>query len=131
MEGYMEERQIQGAEYQDTILDQFDEYRLDSQEQGLIYSEIRTEQGDEYAELREEQGDQYSAEMRAYGDERSDWQETREKAISSAEALLGSIYDNYNHALGGGLAKRWLALIGINCFLIVAVLFFQKRKDVV
>jgi ABC-type multidrug transport system ATPase subunit/pSer/pThr/pTyr-binding forkhead associated (FHA) protein len=131
MSDYMDQRQIQGAEYQDSILSQFDQYRVDSQIQGQGYSSLRTQQGDEYADLRQEQGDQYSADMRAYGDQRAAWQETREKAISSAEALLGTIYDNYNHALGGGLTNRWLALIGINGFLLVAVLFFQKRKDVV
>jgi len=128
---YMDQRQVQGQEYQDSILKQFDQYRLDSQVQGQGYSTLRTEQGDEYAVLRQEQGDQYSTEMRTYGDERAAWQETREKAISSGEALLGTIYDNFGHTLKGGLGQRWLALIAINAFLLVAVLFFQRRKDVV
>ena len=131
MNEYMDQRQVQGQEYQDSILDQFDQYRIDSQIQGQEYSTLRTTQGDEYAGLRQTQGDQYSTDMRAYGDQRAAWQETREKAISSAEGLLGSIYDNYGHAMGGGLVKRWVALICINIFLLVAILYFQRRKDVV
>ncbi len=129
MADYMNQRQAQGQVYQDSILSQFDQYRLDSQAQGNVYSALRTDQGDEYAILRQNQGDQYSTEMQTYGDQRAAWQETREKAISSAEALLGTIYDNYGHALKGGLTQRWLALIGINVVLMAAVLFFQKRKD--
>jgi hypothetical protein len=128
---YMDERQGQGDQYQDEILGQFDQYRVDSQDQGKAYSDERTMQGDEYATLRQQQGDEYSTAMRIYGDERAAWQEAREKAIGSAEALLGTIYDNYSQALKGSVYMRWGALLIINFVLLVAVLFFQKRKDVV
>jgi ABC-type multidrug transport system ATPase subunit/pSer/pThr/pTyr-binding forkhead associated (FHA) protein len=128
---YMDQRSAQGQEYQDQILGQFDAYRLDSQEQGQAYSDVRTEQGDEYASSREAQGDEYAEEMRIYGDERADWQENREKAISSAEGVLGAIYDNYAHTMKGSLLNRWLALVLINTVLLVIVLVFQKRKDLV
>ena len=131
MGAYMDQRSIQGQEYQDQILGQFDEYRIDSQEQGQIYGDQRTIQGDEYAEMREDQGDEYSDAMRVYGDVRADWQESREKAISSAEGVLGAIYDNYAHAMKGSLWTRWLALLLINAVLLVSVLVFQKRKDLV
>ena len=65
---YMDQRKVQGQQYQDTILGQFDQYRLESQVQGQDYSVLRTNQGDEYAALRQAQGDEYSADMRAYGD---------------------------------------------------------------
>ncbi len=126
---YMDQRSAQGDEYQDQILGQFDEYRLDSQVQGSAYSDVRTIQGDEYAALREDQGDEYAEDMRIYGDVRADWQENREKAISSAEGVLGAIYDNYAFAMKGSLYNRWLALILINAVLLVVILVFQKRKD--
>lgn len=131
MTAYMDARAGQGQEYQDSILGQFDEYRLDSQEQGQAYSEIRTAQGDEYADLRQAQGDEYAAAMRAYGDTRAGWQESREKAISSAEAMLGSIYDNYQQAFDGSVVGRWVNMAIIMAALSLFVLVFQKRKDVV
>jgi hypothetical protein len=69
--------------------------------------------------------------MRLYGDARAAWQESREKAIGSAEAVLGAIYDNYGHAMQGSLYLRWLALGVIIILLLGVVLAFQKRKDVV
>ena len=126
---YMEQRAAQGLVYQDQILAQFDEYRRESQEQGQEYSEARTLQGDEYAASREAQGEEYSDEMRAYGDLRTEWQESREKAISSAEGVLGAIYDNYAHTMKGSLWVRWVALVLINAVLLIIVLVFQKRKD--
>lgn len=131
MGSYMDQRQEQGNEYQDSILGQFDGYREDSKAQGAAYSEVRTAQGDEYAELREAQGDEYAADMTAYGDERAEWQESREKAINSAEAVLGSIYDNFQQAFRGTVIGRWMIMGVIMAALVVAVLVFQKRKDVV
>jgi hypothetical protein len=112
-------------------LDQFTEYRADSQYQGDVYSQLRTQQGDEYAALRQIQGDEYKQAMQAYGDERANWQESREKAISSAEALLETTYDNYGRAFRGTVISRWFALTVIMAVLTVLVTYFQKRKDVV
>ncbi len=131
MDSYMDLREEQGQEYQDSILGQFDGYREDSQEQGAEYSTVRTGQGDQYAALREAQGDEYAAAMTAYGDERAEWQESREKAINSAEAVLGSIYDNFQQAFGGTVVGRWTIMGVIMAALMGLVLVFQKRKDVV
>ncbi|MBN1666839.1 MAG: FHA domain-containing protein [Anaerolineales bacterium] len=131
MATYMDARAAQGDDYQDLILGQFEQYRLDSQAQGEAYSDVRTAQGDEYADLRQTQGDEYSVAMRVYGDDRAEWQEAREKAISSAEGVLGSIYDNYQQTFKGAVFNRWVLLIVIMAALSVFVLVFQKRKDVV
>ncbi len=131
MDSFMDQRQEQGNEYQDSILGQFDGYRDDSKAQGAVYSELRTEQGDQYADLREQQGDDYSVAMTKYGDERAEWQESRDKAINSSEAVLGSIYDNFSQAFRGTVVGRWVTLGVIMVVLLVTVLVFQKRKDVV
>ncbi len=128
---YMDQRQAQGEQYQSQVLDQFEQYRLDSQAQGQEYSDQRTAQGDEYAILREQQGDEYADAMRAYGDDRAAWQESREKAISSAEGLLGNIYDNFTQVFSGEVYTRWLNMAWIMIGLFAFVLFFQSRKDVV
>ena len=131
MDTYMDQRQDQGNEYQDSILGQFDGYRDDSKEQGAAYSDVRTQQGDQYADFREQQGDEYATAMEKYGDERAEWQESRDKAINSAEAVLGSIYDNFSQAFRGTVVGRWSILGVIMAVLLVTVLVFQKRKDVV
>ena len=101
-------------------MEQMEGYRLESEDQGQIYSDIRSAQGDEYQEL-----------MRTYGDERSEWQENREKAISSAEGVLETIYDNYGRAFTGSVTRRWLVMTGLMFGFLGIVLIFQKRKDVV
>ena len=131
LQGYIGQQQAQGQAYQASILDQFDQYRVQSEDQGHAYADLLTKQGNDYSTLRQAQGDEYQQAMHAYGDARSQWQESREKAINSAEALLGIFYDNYGRALKGTVAERWLALLGIMSGLTVLVLFFQRRKDVV
>jgi hypothetical protein len=117
---YMDLQQEQGEQYQDAIMEQMEVYRQDSEDQGQIYSDIRSAQGDEYQEM-----------MRTYGDERSDWQENREKAISSAEGILETIYDNYGRAFSGSVSMRWLVTVGLMFGFLGVVLIFQKRKDVI
>ena len=69
--------------------------------------------------------------MVAYGDQRSAYEEARQKAINSAEAILKTIYDNYGRAFRGTVMERWGILGGIIAGLLGLLLFFQKRKDVV
>ncbi|MCJ7624093.1 MAG: FHA domain-containing protein, partial [Anaerolineaceae bacterium] len=120
MEDYNDIREEQGEDYQDLIMGQMEIYRVDSQDQGMLYSDMRGEQGDEYQVL-----------MRNYGDDRADWQESREKAISSAEGLLESIYDNYGRGFSGSVTGRWIIMCGLMLLFIVVVFIAQKRKDVV
>ena len=120
MGNYMDLQQEQGTAYQDKIMAQMEVYRKDSETQGELYSEMRSAQGDEYQDL-----------MRGYGDERAQWQEDREKAISSAEGIIETIYDNYGRAFTGSVANRWLIMTGLMLIFIGIVLVAQKRKDVV
>jgi|GEM_PF-5981701 len=126
----MNQWEDQGKEYQDLTLEQYSGNRLASQAQGNTYAGFRTQQDDEYSALRQAQGVEYQQAMHNYGDERSKWQESREKAISSAEALLETTPDSYGRAFKGTVASRWLALIAIMIGLTAPVTFFQKRKDV-
>ena len=57
------------------------------------------------------------------------WEESGK--IRSAEALLGSLYDNYHRAFRGSLLSRWGALIAIMSGLLILVVVFQRRKDAV
>ena len=131
MEAYMDDSRNQGKEQQDAAMDQFEQYRLDSQDQGQVYADQMDAQGDEYADLRQEQADEYTDAMQDYGDERADWVKSREKAINSAESLLGAMYDDYGYVFEGSIFSRWSVLAIIMLVLMGIMLFFQKRKDVV
>lgn len=131
MQDYMDQQKLDGKKYQDAILEQFSEYRKDSERQGQLYSDQRTRQGDEYAALRQKQGDEYKKQMQAYGDARSAYEEARQKAISGAESMLETMYDNFGRAFRGKVTERWSALVAIMAGLTGLLVFFQKRKDVI
>ena len=131
MDAYMDDRSAQGREQQDAIMDQFEEYRLDSQDQGQVYADLMDAQGDVYADRRQSQGDEYEEVMQDYGDERAEWVKNREKAISSAEMMLGSMYDDYGYVFRGSILTRWFVLGLIMSVYLLIMLIFQKRKDVV
>jgi len=67
--------------------------------------------------------------MRTYGDACAEWQESREKAISSAEGLLATIYDTYQPVFSGTPGERWGALLAIMAGLLALMAGFQKLKD--
>ena len=69
--------------------------------------------------------------MTQYIDERSDYEEMRQKAISSAESLLQNMYDSYAHVFKGSVSERWVNLAAILAGLLVLITIFQKRKDVI
>ena len=127
----MDKMSEQGREYQVLVSDQFEQYRLDSISQDELYSQLRTAQGDEYAGRHKAQGDDYTAAMQTYGDEQAAWQESRDKAIISAEALLGFLYDNFRQVFVGSVISRWLVMLLIQLGLLLLILVVQRRKDVV
>ncbi len=131
MGDYMDDQRAQGQEQQDAIMEQFEDYRLESQDQGQVYADLMDEQGDEYVDKRQEQADEYTDAMQDYGDERADWIKNREKAINSAESLLGTMRDDYGYVFDGLIIARWLKLGAIMLAYLIIMLIFQKRKDVV
>ena len=95
------------------------------------YGKAREQQMLDYAKSREKQGGEFKDLMRAYGDQRTEWEKTRGKAISTAEGKIKAIWDNYGRTFQGGLMGRWLAMSAIMAVVLVLVIVFQKRKDVV
>jgi hypothetical protein len=142
MGGYMDDREAQGDDYQAIREDQGDEYQDIRQAQGDEYQDQRQAQGDQYADQRQTQGDQYQSQREAQGDEYADqmeiwgedkaeWQRSREKAIQGAEGMLKSIFENYGTTFKGTVATRWAAMGAIMAGLVILIIVFQKRKDVV
>jgi hypothetical protein len=114
-------------DYQGSLFGQLTQYVQASQDQLLKYVNARQTQGDEYGQRLQAQGQEFTGQIRAFGVTRAD----QEKAIGSAEAILGTIYDNFGRAFRGGLVERWLAMVAIILVLLALVLGLQKLKDVV
>ena len=115
--------------YMDDMQDQGDEYQTIREEQGDEYQDAREQQGEEYRDLREGQGDEYQETMEGYADDRSEWQRNRESAIGGAEGTLKAIFDGQNRAFKGHYASRWISMCLILVGTIVLTIVFQRRKD--
>jgi ABC-type multidrug transport system ATPase subunit/pSer/pThr/pTyr-binding forkhead associated (FHA) protein len=116
---------------QATAVAQMGAYASQARNQQDAYATQVAEQNGEYLLLAQVQGQQYQEAMQTYGDTLSQWQEGREKAINSAEAILGAYYDSYGRAMRGTAWERWLALLGIMTGMTVLIFFLQRRKDLV
>ncbi|HBX70323.1 MAG TPA: hypothetical protein DEH25_13330 [Chloroflexi bacterium] len=57
------------------------------------------------------------------------WQQSREKAIRNAEAVIGSAYDQFPQVFTGTILGRWLILLLMQVVLLVLLILAQKRKD--
>jgi hypothetical protein len=58
-------------------------------------------------------------------------QEDRQRAISGAEGMLKSFWEKFNFIYGTSVFGAWVYMGIIDVVLLGAILFFQKRKDVV
>ncbi|MEW6718734.1 MAG: hypothetical protein AB1345_14700 [Chloroflexota bacterium] len=106
-------------------------YISESKEQGSEYADALREQGSNYAEASREQGENYSDALEEYSQDYADWQENRQKAISGAETMIATIFDDYRSVFTGSSLERWGVLLANMAFLLGVILIFQKRKDVV
>ena len=117
MEIYQTTREAQFEVYRDDTEDQFLGYRDDVEGQFEEYKEDlsgQIEQSiDEETVIMEEYADEnldifnvYKDEMEEYSDELSYYERTRQEAISSAEAVLGILWDDYGTAFKGTSSIR-------------------------
>jgi ABC transport system ATP-binding/permease protein len=78
--------------------------------------------------------DDWSTDMEIWEDDMEAYQssqEDRQRAISGAEGMLKSYWEKFNFIYDTGVVASWFYMGIINAVLLVAILFFQKRKDVV
>lgn len=86
-------------------------------------------------------GDDIEACMNTWEDDMNVWedqmdvyqdaQEDRQRAISGAEGMLKSFWEKFSFIYGSSVVGSWINMGLIDAVLLVAILFFQKRKDVV
>jgi hypothetical protein len=113
------------------MFDDQEAYARNREKQGQDYQKRREEQGEEYRELTEKQFEDYQNRMETYGEDLRDWQSGREKAVRGAEGMIDGLYDQYKPAFEGDVEKGWMALSIISGVLLILIVVFQKRKDVI
>jgi hypothetical protein len=142
MEEYQVTREAQFEVYREDTENQFNDYRQDVEGQFEEYKEDVGGQIDETIDeeviLMEEYADEnldvfnlYKDQMEEYSDELSYYERTRQKAISSAEAVLGMLWDDYGRAFRGGSIARMFYISLITLVEFILLLIFMKRKDTI
>ncbi len=142
MEIYQTTREAQFEVYRDDTEDQFMGYRDDVEGQFEEYKEDlsgQIEQSiDEETVIMEEYADEnldifnvYKDQMEEYSDELSYYERTRQEAISSAEAVLGILWDDYGTAFKGTSSIRMVYIAIITAVEFLFLLIFMKRKDTI
>ncbi|MCD4753975.1 MAG: hypothetical protein K8R40_12970, partial [Anaerolineaceae bacterium] len=84
-----------------------------------------------YAEDNMDVFEVYKEDMEGYSDELTDYERKRQKAISSAEAILGILWDDYGRTFQGTTTVRMLYIGIITVVEFILLLFMMKRKDTV
>jgi len=142
MEEYQVTREAQFEVYRDDTEDQFMDYRQDVEGQ---FEEYKVDVGGQidqtmdeevvlmevYAEENLDVFNLYKAQMNDYSEELSYYERTRQKAISSAEAILGMLWDDYGRAFRGGSIARIFYISLITLVEFILLLVFMKRKDTI
>ncbi|MEI7988042.1 MAG: FHA domain-containing protein [Chloroflexota bacterium] len=119
-QSYKDDVDKQQTDYSDSRTDQFESFRQEMKDQG-----------NNFADESRQQFEDYSDEMEIYGENKTDWKKERESAIASSESILAMIYDDYGRSFKGIVFSRWFVLFLQGALFFSAILFFQKRKDVV
>jgi len=91
-------------------------------------------------EAYQAQSEVYKSEVIAYQTELANWQIAQASAVTPAESIVNQFYSNFgwifvnkedSSAYWAKLVKTWLVQSFIIVVLFVAILFLQKRKDVI
>ena len=128
---YRDDTEQQFMDYRDDVEGQFEEYKEDVGDQLEDYSSEEREIIELYAENNMDVFEVYKEDMEEYSDELSDYERTRQKAISSAEAVLGMLWDDYGRTFRGTATAR-MSYIGIITLVeFILLLIMMKRKDTV
>jgi hypothetical protein len=128
MSAYLVKISNQSNDYQKMLVGQFDEYQKETTDQIEDYYQAQVAQDETYIETRRAQAETYVISILAYTDEHTEWQESRENTIRNAEAVIGSMFNNYQQVFYHGVVERLIYLIMIQVVLAIVVLFVLQRK---
>ena len=128
-EVYRDDTEEQFMDYRDDVEAQFEEYKEDVSGQLDETIEEETVIMEEYADENLDIFNLYKDQMADYSDELSYYERTRQEAISSAEAVLGILWDDFGEDFRD--KPRMLYIMIITGVEFILLLFFMKRKDTI
>ncbi|MEE4195232.1 MAG: FHA domain-containing protein [Anaerolineae bacterium] len=128
---YRGDTEDQFEAYQDDVGDQMEEYKEEIQDQIDTFAEEEHENIDTYSDENLEIFEAYEDTMVEYSDNLSYHERSRQEAISSAEAILSILWDDYGTAFRGSYSLRMLYIGIITVVQFIILLFLMKRQDTV
>jgi len=126
---YRDDTENQFLDYRDEVEDQFESYEEDVSGQIDETIDEETMIMEQYADENLDIFNLYKDQMEDYSDELSYYERTRQEAISSAEAVLGILWDDFGEAFRDKPRMFYIMVITAVEFLLL--LIFMKRKDTV
>ena len=130
-EVYRDDTETQFLGYRDDVEGQFEEYKEDISGQISETIDEETVIMEQYAEDNLDIFNLFKDQMEDYSDELSYYERTRQEAISSAEAVLGILWDDFGGAFKGNSFNRMFYICIITAAEFVLLLIFMKRKDTI
>jgi ABC transport system ATP-binding/permease protein len=128
---YRDNTEQQFEEYWETVGDQMDIYKEDINDQITEFSDEERENIDQYADENMSIAEDYQIDMENYSEDLSYYERRRQEAISSAEAIITILWDDYGGAFQGGIIPR-LGYIGlITLVQFILLIYLLKKQDTV
>ncbi len=128
---YRGDTEDQFEAYQEDVGDQMEEYKKEINEQIEVFSDEEIDSADAYADENMAIFDDYETVMLDYSEELSDFERDRQEAISSAEAIISILWDDYGAAFRGGVGIRMLYIGILTIVQFLVLLLLMKRQDAV
>ena len=130
-EVYRDDTEQQFTDYRENIEGQFEVYKEDIGDQLTVYSDEEREIIEMYADDNMDIFEVYKEDMEEYSDELSAYERKRQETISSAEAILGILWDDYGRTFQGETVTRMLYIGIITTVEFILLLIMMKRKDTI
>ncbi|NSW53886.1 MAG: FHA domain-containing protein [Anaerolineae bacterium] len=130
-EVYRDDTEDQFMGYRDEVEGQFEEYKEDVSGQIERFADEERANIEDYAQDNMDVFQAYKEDMEVYSDDLSYYERTRQEAISSAEAILGILWDDFGRAFRGSGMGRMLYIALITFVEFIALLIMMKRKDTI
>ncbi|NSW53885.1 MAG: FHA domain-containing protein [Anaerolineae bacterium] len=130
-EDYRDDTEEQFQSYWENVGDQMEGYKVEINDQIDTFADEERDNVDAYAQENMDLFEGYQVEMETYSEDLSYYERSRQEAISSAEAIISILWDDYGSAFRGGVLPRMGYITAITVVQFIVLLVLMKRKDTV
>ena len=128
---YRGDTEDQFETYWETVGDQMEDYKVNINDQIDTFADEENDNIDTYGDENLDIFEGYEDQMVTYSEDLSYHERSRQEAISSAEAILSILWDDYGTAFRGSTSLRMIYIGIITAVQFIALLFIIKRQDTV